>query len=234
MTVVMMLSSSLAFLARSEACRSMTSKFSMPIRQPTMTPHTPPNVETRLVTPSRCCASVRPGSGRPSFRQNVSMAPPKVTPQVSLRTCPIAAAASVGRPRQTPTVLSMVSPAQMRTLWSTIPNATNGTAEPTKIRRSCSWVGGGTTPSSGTGSCPLAAAGAACASAENLRSCAWAAHGGAGRTPRPRASGSGVGKRRRRGCRGRTAARNADLIGPEVPTPVWEHRNDRRFGGSSS
>mmetsp|Transcript_119048 Transcript_119048/g.370869 ORF Transcript_119048/g.370869 Transcript_119048/m.370869 type:complete len:248 (+) Transcript_119048:91-834(+) len=116
MTVFMIVSSSLAFFARSEACKSMRRRFDMPSRQPTTTPQTPPKVETRLVMPNRCCESVSPGSGRPSFKHTASMVPPKVTPHVSLKTCPMAAAARVGRPRQTPTVLSMASPAQMSTL----------------------------------------------------------------------------------------------------------------------
>mmetsp|Transcript_100467 Transcript_100467/g.199492 ORF Transcript_100467/g.199492 Transcript_100467/m.199492 type:complete len:248 (-) Transcript_100467:312-1055(-) len=116
MMVFIMLSSSLAFFARSAAPRSTTNKLSIPMKHPMITPQTPPSVDTRLVMPSRICASVNPGNGRPSLRHRASMVPPKVTPHASLTTCPIAAAASVGRPRQTPTVLSMASPAQISTL----------------------------------------------------------------------------------------------------------------------
>mmetsp|Transcript_49344 Transcript_49344/g.130071 ORF Transcript_49344/g.130071 Transcript_49344/m.130071 type:complete len:214 (-) Transcript_49344:283-924(-) len=111
MTVFMMVFNSSARLARSAAWRSTTNKLHIPMRQPTMTPQTLPKVDTRFTMPKRCCASVKPGSGRPSFRASASMVPPKRTPDVSLKICPHAAAPSVGRPSDTPSVASMASPA---------------------------------------------------------------------------------------------------------------------------
>mmetsp|Transcript_102390 Transcript_102390/g.330257 ORF Transcript_102390/g.330257 Transcript_102390/m.330257 type:complete len:223 (+) Transcript_102390:388-1056(+) len=141
MMVIIIVSNSLALFARSEACRSTRRRLHMPSEQPRITPQMPPAAETRFVRPNRSCASVSPGSGRPIFRQMASMVLPKVTPQVSLSTWPIAAAASVGSPRKTPTVLSIASPAQMSTVWSTKPKATKGSAELKKSRRSCRVVG---------------------------------------------------------------------------------------------
>ena len=50
----------------------------------------PPKVLTRFTAPKRCCASVKPGKGKPNFRAHASIVPPKATPQVSLITWPMA------------------------------------------------------------------------------------------------------------------------------------------------
>mmetsp|Transcript_221 Transcript_221/g.316 ORF Transcript_221/g.316 Transcript_221/m.316 type:complete len:224 (+) Transcript_221:604-1275(+) len=153
---------SFSSLAFSAARVSMKYKLQSPREHPVMTPTTLPKVDAARVTRMSCWVGDSCGIVKPMRSTTSSMVLPNNTPLVSLNICPIAAAASEDKPKATPTELSMASPAYIKTVLSTKPNAINGTMLNAKIF--CrSWAEGAPPPAPRAASLPAALLGPALA-----------------------------------------------------------------------
>jgi len=112
---------------------STKNRFTSPKQQPVMTPKTLPLVLARVTDCRISCSGSKRGNRNPNRNAAFSIELPKSTPEVSLKICPIAAAAKLEMPNVTPTLASMASPAYIKTVLSTNPNAMNGTPLKRKI-----------------------------------------------------------------------------------------------------
>mmetsp|Transcript_17802 Transcript_17802/g.67601 ORF Transcript_17802/g.67601 Transcript_17802/m.67601 type:complete len:231 (+) Transcript_17802:406-1098(+) len=145
-TVLNILFSSRCRFAISAASRSSAKRFTIPSRHPQTTPMIDPAMAADLLIGIRLCAWVMFGTGSPSFTNAASTSPPNATPLTSEQICPKAAAVIVARPKRTPMVESMASPARIITVLSMNPKPTMGTAAAKNRSRSCfllGWSGGG-------------------------------------------------------------------------------------------
>ena len=114
----------------------------IPSKQPTEMPNAPADSLTIRVVRIAACAADSAGASSPARTHHPSMASPNEMPATSLIRLPSPAAASVEKPRRTPSVASMRSPATIMMALSAKPKPTMGTPTPTASLISWCLLGG--------------------------------------------------------------------------------------------